>query len=180
MAVSATFAQSTEETEAELKAQLDKNGNLTFKCIIDSLNMSKDELYQRVYDYFVYTYGDAQEVFQKTDKEAGIIIGKGIYASITPTIWRCDAWHITRVDIKDNRIRILISILKYKIGGGQGDREFLISNVYPFSDRTYGMTRNMWLKIHNHAHMKANANIAGIRKAVTEGMTNNEDANEDW
>jgi hypothetical protein len=117
-------------TELEnTKVVIDENNNLVFTKIIDSLQLSKDEIYNRAWSFFVYHYMDAKSVIQQQDKQAGIIIGKGIFNEFhvytktnaigmgigLKTFDTYSAYHILRIDIKEGRIRIILSIDSYEI-----------------------------------------------------------------
>jgi hypothetical protein len=40
---------------------------------------TKDEIYTKVLSYFAVAYKSANDVIQQKDKEAGVVIGKGIF-----------------------------------------------------------------------------------------------------
>lgn len=108
---------------------IDNNKNLVFTKVLDSLNTSKDVLYTRAKSYIVYNYNDANKVIQQDDKEAGTIIGKGKYLDFytsTNKIKGAMGWtytildnysltHILRIDVKENRARIIIMFDYYDI-----------------------------------------------------------------
>lgn len=79
--------------------------------------VKKEELFKRAESFFVYKYNDANSVIQSKDKESGIIIGKGFFENIdTHNIFTClhtySVQHILRVDIKDEKIRIILTLNK--------------------------------------------------------------------
>ena len=51
--------------------------NLTFSKIIKADSVSKTELFVVINDWFASNYNSANDVIQMSDKDAGIIIGKG-------------------------------------------------------------------------------------------------------
>lgn len=58
---------------------LDANGKIIYTEVIEMPNIAKDALYSRAYEWFAKTFNSAQNVIQMQDKEAGKIIGKGIF-----------------------------------------------------------------------------------------------------
>lgn len=105
-------------------ACITNNNELQITCIIDSLNYKKEQLYNMLLNYFVENYGDAKSVIQVQDKEVGQLVGKGLYSKFfidkysTP-MWShlvtYDSYHILRIDIKDNRIRVSLLVSEYQI-----------------------------------------------------------------
>jgi hypothetical protein len=113
--------------------QLDENGYVTCQKVVDCSNLDKTELYNRAMDYFVNNYGDINSVIQIRDVANGIIIGKGIFKKIhafndvlqSVTI---DTLHILKVEVKDGRARITISLTQYDEavrGGDLPDNHYL-------------------------------------------------------
>jgi len=117
---------------------IDENNDLVFVKIIDNLNMSKDDIYKRAFSYFVYKYKDAKSVIQQQDKEAGIIIGKGYFGDFHCSIEKYkmmgvdlttydyyNANHLLRIDIKDNRARLILTITNYEVRRSVSGTSFL-------------------------------------------------------
>lgn len=122
----ATYAYGTENIG--FKVSLNENGDLQFIKIIDSLKLSKDELYNRVLSYFAYNYNDSKRVIQQQDKENGLIIAKGNFGAFSVSdfqmgnflypvtaIYEFRADHTVRVDIKNGKIRYILTIPEYNI-----------------------------------------------------------------
>jgi len=108
------------------KVSVDENENLQFVNIIDSLGLSKGDLYNKVISYFAYAYKDSKEVLQQQDKENGLIIAKGTFgmfsytksklvSNLNQSTWffSYKADHTVRVDIKDGRLRYILTISNY-------------------------------------------------------------------
>ncbi len=111
-----------------IKISLNENSELQFVKVIDSLDGDKDKLFTTLLSYFAYYYKDAKNVLQQQDKENGIIIGKGhfptfsSYSNSTNYLLNTiiyslyySANHTIRTDIKDNKIRIIMTISDYSI-----------------------------------------------------------------
>lgn len=88
--------------------------NLVVTRVIDGIEGSQDDIYIKVKDYFTRAYNDANSVLQIDDKAKGVLVGKGIYsdywgykAMTTAIVF--SAHYTIRVDIKENRIRVICS-----------------------------------------------------------------------
>ena len=54
--------------------------NIVVSRVLENIEGTKDELYLKVKNYFARAYRDANSVLQVDDKEAGLLIGKGLYS----------------------------------------------------------------------------------------------------
>lgn len=119
--------------------------NIVVSRIIEGVSGSKDDIYIKVKDFFTRNYQDAKSVLQTDDKSAGVLIGKGYYRDvyvlkalgIRNTVLNC--YHIFRVDIKDNRVRVICSADTWEEydGKGQDKREVLIKDYAPITDKRF-------------------------------------------
>lgn len=168
--------------------KIDDNGNLTYTKIIDSLNMDKNSIYQRAINYFIYNYSSANAVIQSQDKEAGIIVGKGNYpnvhigVNIVSTI-TVNTWHILRVDIKDGRCRVILTLTNYDkiINSGRNGIATTsprIIDEYPINPD--GANKNIMGKAFFHSHEAAMKTFASFEKAIREGSTSKVTENGGW
>jgi hypothetical protein len=90
-----------------------ENTDIIFYTVIDGLNSPKDELFVTALSYFAINYNSANDVIQLNDKDAGLIIAKGIFqieSGIVNTF--CD--HTIRIDVKEGRARIILTVSQYK------------------------------------------------------------------
>lgn len=92
--------------------------------------LTKDQIYDVVKSYVIKSYGDANSVIQVDDKVNGKIIVKGLFKRSTcgcedivfaGSGMEYQATHILQVDVKDDRVRVTLSITKIqqKSGGSQ-------------------------------------------------------------
>lgn len=89
--------------------------NIVVSDVIENIPGSKENIYINIKSFFTRYYKDANSVLQTDDKEAGVIIGKGYFKDLytyrmmgmNPSSF--SAYHILRVDIKDGRIRVIVS-----------------------------------------------------------------------
>lgn len=112
----------------DFSIKIDENKDLVFTKIVQNIKITKDEIYNRALSFYIRTYKDAKSVLQQQDKEAGIIIGKGLFSDfyISKGTFKYlgnkntvsdyySAYHIMRIDIKDGRARIIVTVNSYDI-----------------------------------------------------------------
>jgi hypothetical protein len=177
------FGQSATEMLAEIegKWELDNNENVTFTRVIEVPGVSKDDLYTRVLSYFTYNYNSGDDVVQIQDKEQGLIVGKGIYSevhvgiSLYKTI--VDVYHILRVDIKDGRLRAMISLTEYRnavhYNTGVKVSNYLVSSRYPITEKRDAQ-KNVMGKAFYKSYLAAMESLDNLEKSVKEGNTGSE------
>lgn len=109
--------------------------NIVVSRVVENINASKDEIYLRAKNYFVSTYSDSRKVIKIDDKEQGVIVGEGYYN----TFWKCyrlmedliwSASHTIRVDVKDNRARIICSVKTIDLDTKYNDGDISSSSYY--------------------------------------------------
>ncbi|WP_181309068.1 DUF4468 domain-containing protein [Rufibacter sp. XAAS-G3-1] len=184
-----SYGQSAKEmlSEIEGKWQLDDNGNVTIVKVIEAPELKKEEIFNRALNYFTYNYISGKSVIQTQDKENGHIVGKGIYdnvhigVSIITT--HVDAWHILRVDAKDGRARVIVTLTEYekKIVGGDTPPSYSTMKVaqeYPINPK--GMQKTVMTKAFYKAFKKANNTLDAVEKAIKEGSTSKSIENSEW
>lgn len=173
--------------EIKGKWELDDNGNVTFVKIIDAPGLSKDEIYNRAFNYFTYNYVSGKSVIQNQDKQAGLLVGKGIYDNVHIGIslitTYVDAWHILRVDSKDGKARAIVTLTEYekKITGGSTPPSYStmkIANEYPINEK--GGQKTVMSKAFYKSYKKAMTTLDGVEKAIKEGSTSKALENSDW
>lgn len=69
---------------------------------------AKDDLYVKAQTWFVNTFRDAKEVIQLQDKDAGRVMGKGLFRLTLVMLTRSIHFTIT-IDVKDDRYRYTIT-----------------------------------------------------------------------
>lgn len=166
--------------------QVDENGNVTYERVIEVPELSKPELFNRGLNYFTYGYTSGKSVIQTEDKELGRIVGKGMYddvhIGVTLVANVFDCYHIARLDVREGRARILLSLTQY---------EWTSSATYP---PTVGLTdvsstfpvifdgrlKNQYGKAFYKSHKRALATLDAIEKALREGNTSTQFENDDW
>ncbi|MEG0848408.1 MAG: DUF4468 domain-containing protein [Flavobacterium sp.] len=175
------FAQSKKEMLAEMdgKYNVDDNNNVTITKIIEIDGLKKEEIYPRVLAYFTYNYGNGESVIQVQEKENGLIIGKGIYDNVhvgySIVTTEIDLWHVIRVDIKDNKVRVFITLTEYKTKtmGGNTPPSYgtlKVADSYPINPK--GWQSTIYTKALYKSTKMAYKSIESIEKSIKEGNTN--------
>ena len=164
----------TKNLLAEIEGQysLDESGYVTYQKIIEVPETSKDVLFSRAETHVAITYNDANSVIQSKDKDTGILIGKGIYGDIFtfPGIFTayCSFSHNLRIDCKDNKARISISLTELKekrvASGDAAYMDFKISEIYPL--KLDGKEKNITGQAFYYAHKRVLADISTIEDAL--------------
>ncbi|MHA8056790.1 DUF4468 domain-containing protein [Aquirufa nivalisilvae] len=187
--ITISFGQSAKEmlSQIEGKWQLDDNGNVTIVKIVEVPELKRDEIYSRALNYFTYNYVSGKSVIQIQDKDKGLIVAKGIYANVhvgmSLITTYVDAWHILRVDVKDGRARLIVTLSEYekKIIGGSSPPTYVTTKVaqeYPINENSGQKT--VMTKAFYKAFLKANNSLESIEKAIKEGNTSKEIENSKW
>jgi hypothetical protein len=103
---------------------LEPDGRLSFSKVIFSKDSTatRENLYNIIQSYFSYYYNDGKSVIQTANPEEGYIIGNGYYVDFynytNSAIGRkgyYSSQHIIRVDCKDGRIRVIVTVNMYSI-----------------------------------------------------------------
>lgn len=155
---------------SSLYAQTD---NVEIK-IIDSINLTKQELYVRARSFIAYSFKNSKSVIQMDDKEAGKIICKG---SMTPPskgtfgmTYQNNVDFTLTIDLKDGKYRAVISDLYHSGLGPQ--KEYAggaIENEKPACGTLF-IPKKDWEKmkvaIKNEASMYLESLKAAMQKEV--------------
>lgn len=114
-----------------------------FSKIVTAENKSKEDIYNKALEVLADIYKDSKDVIQNKDKEAGLIVGKGFIDSDIRTInWasicRNRCWHLIKIEIKEGKYRISITVNSVWNETGADLRhpfkgtEYKLSNFYPY------------------------------------------------
>lgn len=174
--------------QLEGKWELDDNDNVTFVKVIDSIDLAKEEIYNRALAYFTYNYVKGDWVVQVEDKEKGLIIGKGVYPEVHSDIFiltpiSFDVIHLLRVDVKEGRLRVMVTLSWYKETLHNYDApntyyEKKISTTYPINEK--GHAKNIYTRLFYKSYLTAMAAIEGVENAIKSGNTSSKIENEEW
>ncbi|MDO6802980.1 DUF4468 domain-containing protein [Wenyingzhuangia sp. 1_MG-2023] len=130
----------------------------TFEKIIEVPDKSKNELYVEANSWFVKTFNSAESVIEFQDKEAGKIIGKYVF-SYFEGFYYYDVRQIIAVDVKDNKLRIVISDPYYKTTGYAFNANSVDSSYTPLvSQNGIYRARLEWNKLSESFKISINKN----------------------
>ena len=166
--------------------QVDENGNVTYERVIEAPEVPRAELFNRGLNYFTYNYTSGKSVIQTEDKELGRIIAKGLYdnvhVGVTIVTNVFDCYHIARVDVREGRARILLSLTDYEWTSSATNPPSMgmteVSATFPV-DASGGL-KNQYGKAFYQSHKRALATLDAIEKALREGNTSSQFENDDW
>lgn len=126
------------------QVKFDENDNLVFSVVVDSLKGTKDALFDQALSFFTYHYVNGKNVIQTQDKEAGLIMAKGSFPERCVRVDNVDCFggnvqttynsrtnHIIRIDAKENKVRIIVTISDVEIKGTVSS----VSYMSPYSNR---------------------------------------------
>ena len=162
-------------SEIQGKYTLNETGELVYTETVEADSVKKEDLFIRALAYFTKAYGSANAVIQVQDKEAGVIIGKGKYANVYtghPAMMTItnDAWHILRVDVKDGKYRITLTLTTYDSitydGNGRysGTHEVQISSQYPINPS--GKSKTVFGKTFYYLHERATSTMDAVKAGM--------------
>ena len=172
--------------------EIDNNGNVTYVKVIKLDSMSKDDIFMRARNYFVYNYNSGKAVIQTEDKENGLLVGKGLYSDVHSKVmalgqlfYTFDTWHILRIDVKEGRARIILSLTNYEVqarGASSTPEEVPISGTYPINNefKAPKNIKNMYLQAFMKSHDRVISTLKEVEKSLKEGNTSSDIENEDW
>jgi hypothetical protein len=173
----------------EIKSEwvVDDNNNVTYVKVIEVPSLNKAEIYNRALNYFVYNYNSGKSVIQTQDENLGRVVGKGFYndvhigQSILTTY--IDCFHIVRVDAREGRARVVLSLTNYEktlVGGDSGPTLIStdVNSEFPINPKGYSKT--VMGKAFYKSHKSALQTLESIEKALKEGNTSIGIENDDW
>lgn len=193
-------AQTSEQKEIlkeiEGTYQLDDDFGYSYVRIFENLNATKEEIHAKALSFFPYlvvdTY-DAREIIQHENVEEGVIIAKVACNQLASHVsfahfYIVSATPIIRIDIKDNRARLIISLKKWTVyhkdSSGifvtEQQNEIPTTNVSPFKldkkKKINTMYNNAFIKVHNTVMLIFDK----FEKSIREGNTSNNESKDDW
>jgi hypothetical protein len=137
--------------------------------LTDSTQATKSELYTRARQFIALQFKDSKAVIQMDDKEAGKLIGKGVFvlyavAALGISSGSYIEFTVT-IDVKDNKYRCVLSdfyhtgIVGRTDGGGVGGD---LNNEKPEG----GIGRKYWVRIKDATYQEAQKFIKDFDNAM--------------
>ncbi|WP_350285611.1 DUF4468 domain-containing protein [uncultured Croceitalea sp.] len=175
---------------AEIEGQwsLDDAGNVTYQRIVELGGLSKNEIYSRGLNYFLYDTENAPQELTE-DKELGRIVAKGFFDNVHSSSVFLDytnfhCLNLIRIDAKEGRARILLTLTGYEteVGDASNNPPFIgttkLSQEFPINPS--GRSKTMMGKAFYNSHLKALETLERLAKAINDGNTSTILENDDW
>lgn len=169
---------------------LDKHNAVSHSIVYNVPGKTKDQIYVEVNNWFIHSFNSGKSVIQLNDKDAGSIIGKGYVDALGSNLGffnKSDAaaWVIIRVDIKEEKMRVIATIQSYEvtktagiIGALSGATpqapklvEYIPNECFPYTKKEKG-TGSKALTL---AHCWIATLFDNLNDAVNNGITGLED-----
>lgn len=104
---------------------LDKHNAISRSIVYNVPGKDVNDIYVEVNNWFIHSFNSGKSVIQLNDKEEGCIIGKGFINALGSTSGFSNnsdaaAWIILRVDIKDEKVRVIATIQSYEVTKSTG------------------------------------------------------------
>lgn len=174
---------------------LDQNQQLSFTTIIQAPGKTKDELFIALNSWFVASFNSGKSVVQMVDKEQGIILAKGYLSGVGESLGFMKSvvvgeYVVIRLDIKDEKIRLITSIQEYYMdtsaGVGQmlfggavlSDTEIPVYMGYPFEKQKNKMYKKECAIGYVGGILYSKILVDKIDKAINMGIVGTE--SQDW
>jgi len=190
---SISFSQSQKEADEKLQSiegqwKQAENGDLTYQSIVEVPGENKDELFLRATNFFIYKYKDINKgVLQTQDKEQGLVVAKAFW----PEFYECyggfwaenisyGAYFVLRVDLKDERARVTLTIQEYTftVFSGKQSSVVPISAMYPLNTEKDKKTKPFDSMAFYELHTRCTGLIEELTAALKKGLIlNSEDKN---
>ena len=167
---------------------MDDNQNLTYSRVVECPGMTKRQIFDRAQSWFIYNYNSGKDVLQVQDSTAGTMIGKGFYSKVysgANGFWvtQCDAWHIVRVDAKNEKVRIIVTLTNWEktlipAKAAPTTSTESVYSQYPINPK--GGSKTIMGKAFFALHNRAQATFASLEKAIKEGNTSKAIEGSNW
>ena len=117
-----------------LEYPLDNNKQISFTTIIEAPGKTKDELFVMLNNWFVSSFSSGKSVVQMVDKEQGVILAKGYLSGVGSRVGfmksvEVGEYIVIRLDIKDEKVRIITSIQEYYMDTSAGVGQMLFGGA---------------------------------------------------
>ena len=153
--------------------------NVVFTKIIEETNLTIADAHNLLESYFAIAYNDVNNTC-KLNQENHLIY-KGNYSLLEQSFnTYVRAEHTLDVAIKDNRVRVKISVDNMIFRGGtQGVYDYMIVNAAPINEgrQPFNVTKKMALGYFEKLCTSVNSTFDGIDKALKKQLDTTDD---DW
>ena len=181
----------TKELLKEIENQwyVDDAGTITYQRILELPNLGQNEGYSRALNFFIYD-SESKPLRLNEDKVLGRRVAECSYenfhtSSVFMNYTNLHSLYIIRVDVKEGRARILLTLTSYDIETGTTEDEsgpsvgnVKISQTYPANEM--GRNKTMMGKAFYYTHSRAQGTIDRLSKAMEEGNVRPTLQHSDW
>jgi len=138
--------------------KIDDKNHLIFTKIFDFEGQNKDDLYLKAKSFIVENYVGGELSEQVDDKESGRYVSKAvaknIYVKQFISSSHIDLHYILQVDIKENRVRIIIKATKYRYRSPnssdylEDEYDLIIPDRYPINQENESYSKKFDIETH--------------------------------
>ena len=158
---------------------LDEKGEIVYSEVVKVDSAKSSELFVRAHEWFANTFKSAKAVIQLDDKEAGKIVGKGVFDvsdnnnhnSLIYVPWIGTVDFTVEIQTKDGRYKYVLSNIVYT-NTGTGYQEDL-RLIAPFTKGMYHERLNkQWSDIRQNTNTTILNMIDGLKKSMNTNTNN--------
>ncbi len=184
-----SYAQKKKKSEPEKEPAPvtmlpEENGSVSYTEVIKVDSATKDQLYLAARKWFADNYKSANDVIQMDDKEAGEIIGKGLFYEnlsfgVLVGAEKVAVYHTVKISVKDGRYKYTITGLRgnYHSSGSRIGTTYIPGNEVNFDiDNTpvkFNKKNEEKFKAAVHAHVLST--IETIKSYMIKAPVKNDD-----
>jgi len=146
----------------------EESGSIIYSGVVTVDSVKKDELYVRAKKWFVDTYNSAKNVLQMEDKEAGIIVGKGLFDipySLFIGSSIVSVSHTIKIYTKDGKYKYEVTDISGKHLNESGWHDIDINNQPPIGNKTNK------IKMLNDTNKKILSIIESLKEAMLKPLS---------
>ena len=158
-----------------------------FTQVVSAEGNTAVEILNAASEAILSVYSNCKDVIQELDKEEFKVVGKGYVTSdvrelnaFTIALYR--PLHLLKVEAKDDRYRIVLSVKDLKIQCGAkvdpnlfGDHAVALSYYFPYDRKFKKSFHPMCWDIMNYVYTSANETISAIEKKISSKLSSDSD-----
>lgn len=147
-----------------------------YKVLKSKRGQSKEELFNILKAYFTYAYGSGKAVIEDANPDTQTIMAKGIYPEVHIyqgwSLEKYDIPHVVRIECRDGRARVVITIGNYDITSYDGPlTEKIVRNIAHY--KPFGSKRDVEMdNALEELEKRIRNQFYSMQKAIDDGNTN--------
>lgn len=158
---------------------------VTFSKVVQAEGMTKDALYSSIHDWFIANYKSANDVMVTSDKEGGLIVGKGViiydYGKTTYSCYKGYIKYTIRVTIKDNRYKVELENFYHTVNLGNSAAcalgDITTAAIYTDKGIAKSLHNTVWADIKAKLDKFSNDIYSSIEEQTKKSKTGNNGEN---